>query len=102
MNRLFSRALSAIAFAATFAACSPPPDGGNAAKFEALRAPDRVQKKTAEVLAPNAPATVTVSDIHLEKKGKGLGVVWTAKSPAGEFLCNADKRVDFPVCEPKK
>jgi len=73
-----------------------------AAQQEAMRSPDRVQAKTAEILAPDNPGSVSVSDIRLAKspRGKSLIVEWTARGPGGTYACNADKRIDFPVCEP--
>ncbi|NDD65241.1 MAG: hypothetical protein EBZ36_14885 [Acidobacteria bacterium] len=72
-----------------------------AAQQQALRSPERIQAKTAEILSPDAPSLVTVSDIHLRKsdRGKSLIVEWTALGPQGTFKCNADKRVDFPECD---
>lgn len=81
------------------AGCGEGPD--ISAQQQALRSPERIQLKTAELLSPDAPSLVTVSDIHLRKsdRGKSLIVERTATSPQGLFLCNADKRVDFPECE---
>lgn len=75
--------------------------GDVAAEQQALRAPERVLQKTAEALGVADAAGVSVSDIHLEKsdRGKSLVVKWKATGPAGDYVCNADKRVDFPVCE---
>lgn len=68
---------------------------------EARRAPERVLAKTVEILAPDNPDAVSVDNIHLEKspRGKSLIVVWDAVGPQGKFRCNADQRVDFPVCD---
>ena len=68
---------------------------------EARRAPERILAKTVEILAPNAPDTVSVDNIRLEKspRGKSLIVVWDAVGPQGTFRCNSDQRVDFPVCD---
>ncbi len=68
---------------------------------EARRSPERILAKTVEILAPDAPDTVSVDNIRLEKspRGKSLIVVWDAVGPQGVFRCNADQRVDFPVCD---
>ena len=68
---------------------------------EARRAPERILAKTVEILDPEHPDTVSVDNIHLEKspRGKSLIVVWDAVGPQGKFRCNADQRVDFPVCD---
>ena len=68
---------------------------------EARRAPERILAKTIEILAPDNPDTVSVDNIHLEKspRGKSLIVVWDAVGPQGNFRCNSDQRVDFPVCD---
>ena len=81
------------------AACGEGPD--ISAQQQALRSPERLQMKTAELLSTDATSDVTVSDIHLRKsdRGQSLIVEWTATTPQGRFLCNADKRVDFPECE---
>ncbi|MEZ5939588.1 MAG: hypothetical protein R3C52_15420 [Hyphomonadaceae bacterium] len=73
-----------------------------AERQQALRSPERVQQKTAEALSVADIASVAVSNIHLEEhpRGKSLIVVWDAKTPDGDYRCNSDKRVDFPVCEP--
>jgi hypothetical protein len=86
---------------ALVSACGAQGEDSVSAQMEKLRSPERVQQKTAEVLSPDAPDKVTVSDIHLEKsdRGKSLIVKWKAVGPQGDFLCNADKRVDFPECE---
>lgn len=83
---------------ALLAACG---GGDVAAEQQAMRSPERVQQKTAEALGVADAASVTISDIHLEKsdRGKSLVVKWKAVGPAGSYLCNADKRLDFPVCE---
>jgi hypothetical protein len=81
------------------AACS----GENiAAEEQAMRSPERLQKKTAEALSIADAGGVTVSNIELTKspRGKSLIVVWRATGPDGtSYLCNSDKRVDFPICE---
>lgn len=81
------------------AGCGEGPD--ISAQQQALRSPERIQMKTAELLSPESTSLVSVSDIHLRKsdRGKSLIVEWTATAPQGRFLCNADKRVDFPECE---
>lgn len=90
--------LLGAAAAALLAACG---GGDVAAEQQAMRSPERVQRKTAEALSVADAGSVSVSDIHLEKsdRGKSLVVKWKATGPAGDYLCNADKRIDFPVCE---
>lgn len=68
---------------------------------EARRAPERILAKTVEVLGPVEASAVSVDNIHLEKspRGKSLIVVWDAVGPQGKYRCNADQRVDFPVCD---
>jgi hypothetical protein len=98
MNAL-GKVSAAVGLLGLCAAC-----GGEdiAAQQQAMRSPERIQQKTAELIAPDNPAAVTVSDIRLAKhpRGKSLIVEWLAQGPDGRYRCNADKRVDFPVCDP--
>jgi hypothetical protein len=88
-----------IAWAAlTVAAC-----GGSQvadAQREA-RAPENVRRKTAAILAPDAPESVTVSNIRMAGGDRSLMVEWDARTPAGDFACNADRMLDIPMCEPQ-
>jgi len=73
-----------------------------AGEQQALRSPEHIQQKTAEALSIADVTSVTVSNIELTKspRGKSLIVVWRAATPDGKsYLCNSDKRLDFPVCE---
>jgi hypothetical protein len=75
--------------------------GNLAAELEALQSPDHIQQKTAEIIAPDAPQSVTVSDINTREAdgGAAAGIEWSARSPAGEFACKADERIEYPECE---
>jgi hypothetical protein len=92
------RPAAALAVALLLAACGGP---DVAAEQEALRAPDNVQQKTAEILEVADLTSITVTDIHLREADAGSAsiVEWSARTPAGDFACNADVGMAHPVCD---
>ncbi|MBI1340523.1 hypothetical protein GC169_10010 [bacterium] len=70
-------------------------------QYAEFRTPENVQAKTAAIIAPDAPGSVTVSDIRLTERpgGKGIILVWRGNHAGVDYTCNSDRKLDLPMCE---